>query len=103
MLLAGGIALGGAATSRAEGGEGGTPPPPPFSAALVATFQGGKITAVHGKTVQIDGRDYELQPDVKIQNPEGATMEAHDIRRNALAKFHVKQGRIDMLVVFLPD
>ena len=101
MLLAGGITLGGPGTSWTE--EGGTPPPQPFSSSMLATFQNGKITAVHGMTIEIDRKDYELRPDVQIQNPEGAQMEAHDIRKGALAKFHLKQGRIDMLVVMLPD
>jgi hypothetical protein len=102
VLLAGGITLGGAGTSWSES-EGGPPPPQPFSVPVLATFQSGRITDVHGTTVQIDQRDYELRPDVQIQNPQGMPMEAHDIRKRALAKFHLKQGRIDMLVVILPD
>ncbi len=100
-LLAGGITLGTAGMGWTEQIE--TPPPPPFSASLLATFKNGKITGVHGTTVQIDNTDYELRPDVQIQNPGGGQMEAHDIRKGALARFHLKQGRIDMLVVFLPD
>ena len=103
MLLAGGIMLGGPGTSWSEPEEGKTPPPQPFSASVLSTFQAGRITGVHGMTIEIDRKDYELRPDVQIQNPEGAPMEAHDIRKGALAKFHLKQGRIDMLVVMLPD
>lgn len=76
-------------------------PPPPFP--NMSTFKNGRITGVHGTTVQIDGKDFELQPDVVIKKPEGNEMEVHDIRRNALAQYHLKQGRIDMLVVILPD
>jgi hypothetical protein len=101
VLLAGGITLGWAGTSWSENAP--EAPFKPFSAQLLATFQSGRITGVHGTTVQIDQRDYELRPDVEIQNPEGNLMEAHDIRKSALAKFHLKQGRIDMLVVILPD
>lgn len=100
-LLAGGITLGASGTGWTEQIE--TPPPTPFPAALLATFKSGKITGVHGTTVQINNTDYELRPDVQIQRPDGVQMEAHDIRKGALARFHLKQGRIDMLEVYLPD
>ena len=99
-LLAGGLTLGGAGTGWTEQIE---TPPTPFTAALLATFKSGKITGVHGTTVQIDNTDYQLLPDAQIQKPEGHRMEVHDIRKGALARFHLKQGRIDMLEVYLPD
>ena len=98
VLVAGGVTLGGmdAGWAQAPAQQAG-----PFPA--MSTFQSGRITGVRGTTVQIDGRDYELAPNVEIKRPDGVEMEAHDIRKGALAQFHLKQGRIDKLVVILPD
>lgn len=100
VVVASGSTLG-VGTSRSEDAP--ELPPMPFSSSELSTFQNGKITAVRGDTVQIDNRDYELRPDVIIRNPEGVLMETRDFRKGALARFHLKQGRIDKLLVILPD
>jgi hypothetical protein len=98
VLLAVGVVLGAADATPAQGTNqrGG-----PFPA--MSTFQAGMITGVHGTTVQINGKDYDLQPNVQIKKPDGMVMEAQNIRKGALAQFHLKQGKIDQLVVLLPD
>ncbi len=68
----------------------------------VASFTPGQVTAVQGKTVGIDGKSYELKPNVVIQDEEGNPMEPAEIVPGAAVKFHLKEGQIDQMVLILP-
>ena len=67
-----------------------------------STFLSGMVTGIRGNTLEIDNRSYELMPGVVIKNERGNLMEPHDIVENAEVKFHLKQERIDKIVLILP-
>lgn len=73
-----------------------------FSSQAVAGFTPGQVTAVQGKTVQINGKNYELKANVVIQDEEGKPMEPGEIVPGAEVKFHLKEGQIDQMVLILP-
>lgn len=73
-----------------------------FPPQAVASFTPGQVTAVHGKSVQINGRNYELKTGVVIQDEEGKPMEPAEIVPGAEVKFHLKEGQIDQMVLILP-
>jgi hypothetical protein len=67
-----------------------------------STFLSGMVTGIRGNTLEIDNKRYELMPEVVIKNERGNLMEPHDIVENAEVKFHLKQERIDKMVLILP-
>lgn len=73
-----------------------------FPSAVVASFTPGQVTAVQGKTIQINGKNYDLKPDVVIQDEEGQPVEPAGIVPGAEVKFHLKEGQIDKMVLILP-
>ena len=68
-------------------------------------YQNGMITAIHEKTLDIDGRTYGLIQEVVILNQTGGVMEPRDLVVTAEVKFHVTKednNKIDKLIVTLP-
>jgi hypothetical protein len=75
--------------------------PPP----MTIGYQNGAITAIHEKTLAINGRSYGLTPDVVILNDRGGIMEPRDLVVSAEVKFHVtkeQSDKIDKMVVTSP-
>jgi hypothetical protein len=54
-------------------------------------------------SIEIDERSYELKVDATILDREGEPLELARILPTSLVKFHVKEGRIDKMVVTLPQ
>lgn len=69
---------------------------------VVASFTPGKVTDIQGKTIQINGKNYELKPDVVIQDHEGISIEPAGLVPGLDVKFHLKEGQIDQMVIMLP-
>ncbi|MDO8357504.1 MAG: hypothetical protein Q7U76_14040 [Nitrospirota bacterium] len=68
-------------------------------------LQQGAITAIHEKTLDIDGRTYGLTPDVVMLDEQGEALEPGRLMVTAEVKFHVKKeqsNKIDKLIVTLP-
>ena len=68
-------------------------------------YQNGTITAIHEKTLDIDGRTYGLMPNVVILDERGRMMEPRDLVVTAVVKFHVmkeESNKIDKMIVILP-
>ena len=78
---------------------------PPQEAMLFSTvgFQSGVIDEVQGSTIRIDGRSYVLKAAVVVVTHEGEPLELGGIIPTSLAKFHLKEGHIDKMVVKLPQ
>jgi hypothetical protein len=72
----------------------------PFS---TAGFQSGVIDEVQGSTIRIDGRSYVLKSAVLVVDHEGELLELERIIPTSLAKFHLKEGHIDKMVVKRPQ
>jgi hypothetical protein len=71
----------------------------PFS---TGGFERGLVTEIHQTTIEIDNKTYGLKPEVMIVNDQGQPIEMGSVVLNAEVKFHVKEGRIDKMVVSLP-
>jgi hypothetical protein len=71
----------------------------PFS---TGGFERGMVTEIHQATIEIDNKTYGLKPEVVIVNDQGQPIEIGSVVTNAEVKFHVKEGRIDKMVVSLP-
>lgn len=72
--------------------------------AMTVGYQSGKITAVHEKTFQIDGRTYSLTPDAVILDDSGNQLDAGMIVSSLDVKYHVKKDqndKIDKMILFL--
>ena len=68
-------------------------------------YQNGTITAIHEKTLDINGRAYGLMPDVVILADHGGIMSPGDLVVTAEVKFHVTKedsNKIDKMIVTLP-
>ncbi|MCC2640438.1 MAG: exported protein of unknown function [Nitrospira sp.] len=68
-----------------------------------AGFQSGVIDEAQGSTIRIDGRSYVLKSDVAVVNHEGEPLALDRIIPTSLVRFHLKEGRIDKMVVKLPQ
>jgi hypothetical protein len=76
---------------------------PIFSSAI--GYQNGTITAIHEKTLDINGRSYGLIPDVVLLTDRGRAMSLGDLVMTAEVKFHVTKedgNKIDKMIVTLP-
>ena len=61
----------------------------------------GKVTAIGKKTIQIENKDYPLDPSVTIKDGVGAPQTLKDIRVGDPVRFHLKRGRIDQLILIM--
>ena len=72
---------------------------------MTVGYQSGTITAVHEKTLDIDGRTYAVMPDVVMLDQHGEAMEPGRLMVSAEVKFHVmkeQSNMIDKMIVTLP-
>jgi hypothetical protein len=67
-------------------------------------YKSGQVTEVRPPfSIEIDERSYDLKSDVTILDREGEPLELARILPTSLVKFHLKEGRIDKMVVTLPQ
>ena len=97
LLIIGGVPLAGVTISGVDEGLAQTSEPAPL-----AGFQSGQVTGKSGDTLQINNKDYTLQPDVSVKDEEGNQKELSDVVPGVEVMFPLKQGRIDKLVLILP-
>ncbi len=72
---------------------------------MTVGYQNGTITAIHEKTLDIDGRTYAVMPDVVMLDQHGEAMEPGRLMVSAEVKFHVmkeQSNMIDKMIVTLP-
>jgi hypothetical protein len=71
---------------------------------MTVGYKSGQVTEVRPpSSIEIDERSYELKVDVMILDREGEPLEFARILPTSLVKFHLKEGRIDKMVVTLPQ
>ena len=74
-------------------------------ASMTIGYQDGTITAIHEKTLDINGRTYGLMPEVVILTDRGRILSPSDLVLTAEVKFHVTKEdskKIDKMIVTLP-
>ena len=59
----------------------------------------GKVTSVGTTTIQIDTKDYPLDPAVKIQDAVGHAKRLKDITPGEPVRFHLNEKRIDVIIL----
>jgi hypothetical protein len=70
---------------------------------ITVGYKSGQVTQVRPpSSIEIDERSYELKADVTILDREGEPLELARILPTSLVKFHLKEGKIDKMVVALP-
>lgn len=67
----------------------------------VKSLPSGQITAKRESEIQIDQKTYPLQPNVLVQDEEGRPLDFNALQVGTRVSFHVKNGRIDQIVVAL--
>lgn len=71
---------------------------------VIVGYKSGQVTEVRPpSSIEIDGRSYELKGDVMIVDREGEPLELGRILPTSLVKFHLKEGKINKMVVTLPQ
>lgn len=65
-------------------------------------YLSGQVTAVHGGHIVIDGKEYALDADVTVIDDDGRPRTLKDFEVGSPVRFHLKRGRIDVLVLILP-
>ena len=59
----------------------------------------GRVTAVGTTTIQIDTKDYPLDPAVRIRDGKGHPRELKDITPGAPVRFHLNEMRLDAIIL----
>ena len=71
---------------------------------MTVGYRSGQVTDVRPpSSIEIDERSYELKVDVTILDREGEPLELARILPSSLVKYHLKEGRIDKMVVTRPQ
>ena len=65
-------------------------------------MQSGHITAKHETSVGISGKDYAFHPKVEFWTDEGGQLEWKEFKRGDEVQFHLKQGKVDYLILNSP-
>lgn len=97
LLLMGGVPIGGLTLDRVDEALAQT-----SGSGSLADFKSGQVTDKNGNRLEIDKKDYVLRPDVTVRDDEGKQRELTEVVPGAMVQFHLKQGRIDQLVLVLP-
>lgn len=97
LLIMGGVPIGGITLDGVDEGLAQT-----SGSGSLADFQSGQVTDKHGNRLEIDKKDYLLKSDVTVRDDEGKQRELTEVAPGAMVQFHLKQGRIDQLVLILP-
>jgi hypothetical protein len=97
LLIIGGVPIGGLTLVGVDEGLAQT-----SGSASLADFKSGQVTDKKGNRLEIDKKDYVLRPDVTVRDDEGKPKDLSEVVPGAMVQFHLKQGRIDQLVLVLP-
>lgn len=65
-------------------------------------MKSGHITAKYEKSVGISGTDYAFHPKVEFWTNEGGQLEWKEFKRDDEVQFHLKQGKVDYLILIQP-
>ncbi len=71
--------------------------------AILKTFQDGVVNAHLGQEVRINSKDYALHSQVVIRDEEDRPKSLKDLARGTEVKFHLKTGKIDEIIIMLPE
>ena len=66
-------------------------------------MKSGQLTAKHDNSAEISGLAYTFHPKVAFASEEGSPMEWKDFKKGDRVQYHLKQERIDLLVLVLPQ
>ena len=97
LLTMGGLPIGGLTFEGVDEGLAQT-----SGSGSLADFKSGQVTDKQGNKLEIDKKDYVLKSDVTVRDDEGRPRELSEVLPGAVVQFHLKQGRIDQLVLILP-
>ena len=61
----------------------------------------GKVTGIVPNGIQIDKRNYQLDPEVKVETSEGAAFDINKLPEGAIVKYHLEEGKVDRIVLVL--
>ncbi len=66
-------------------------------------FMSGMVTEKSDRGISINGQRFKLDPEVTISDDEGHPVGWDEFGAGTRVKFRVKRGRVDRLIVFLPQ
>ena len=97
LLIIGGVPIGGLTLVGVDEGLAQS-----SGSASLADFKSGQVTDKKGNRLEIDNKDYVLKSDVAVRDDEGKKRDLSEVVPGVMVQFHLKQGRIDQLVLVLP-
>ena len=97
LLIIGGVPIGGLTLVGVDEGLAQS-----SGSASLADFKSGQVTDRQGNRLEIDKKDYLLKSDVTVRDDEGKPRDLKEVTPGSIVQFHLKQGRIDQLVLVLP-
>ena len=97
LLIMGGVPIGGLTLVGVDESLAQT-----SGSASLADFKSGQVTDKTKNRIEIDKKDYVLQANVTVRDDEGRPRDLSEVTPGSFVQFHLKQGRIDQLVLVLP-
>ena len=97
LLILGGVPIGGLTLDGVDDGLAQM-----SGSGSLADFKSGQVTDKTKNRIEIDKKDYVLQANVTVRDDEGRPRDLSEVTPGAVVQFHLKQGRIDQLVLVLP-
>jgi hypothetical protein len=92
FLLSGGPAFGAADTETM---------PPPLQIPKTG-MKDGRLTATHENSAEISGRDYAFHPKIEFGDDEGERRQWKEFKKGDQVQFHLKQEKVDYLILVPP-
>lgn len=62
----------------------------------------GRLTGRHENSAEISGRDYAFHPKIEFGDDEGKRLPWRDFKKGDMVQFHLKQEKIDYLILVPP-
>lgn len=69
----------------------------------IEDFVMGEVTGKRDKVIQIDSKDYSFLADVIVKDQNLTPRDLKDVVPGTQVMFHLKQGRIDQIIILLPS
>jgi hypothetical protein len=93
FLLSGGLAFSATDTEA--------PPPPPLQIPQTS-MKDGRLTATNENSAEISGRGYAFHPKIEFGDDEGERRQWKEFKKGDQVQFHLKQEKVDYLILVLP-
>ncbi len=67
----------------------------------IGTLYSGVVTGIQGQSIEIDRNRYGFHKELTVADDEGRERKLQEIRTGIKIQYHLKQGKVDQLIIRL--